>query len=559
MRRIFNICFLLLILSIKVNASDTERLLDSLDKEVEKAPIYTAKKEAELKEMRQNFQATSLDLDKYLTSKRLVTAYIRYNSDSAYHYAEVCLSYAKKANDRDHINEARLYMALICAVHGAQQQSRLIMKECDDVDWLPYALRALYAKTMMEISIRDMDVNNITFENRQKTFRPIWQRYSKYLQPNSIDYLFYKVAGGINDKYALNDVISRLNKYKGSPTPYMATLQQIAYILYKKNNKQQEALEYAIKNAISNIRLANRDDYSLLIIINDLELNGKESEEKMKRELAYLRLTAQNIRLQKDYSKSMWLIVSQALIHENNRLYTNKKMATDVWVMIALSVLLLLSICGIAFMWKKMVKAKKNQEEKHNNYQAALLAQQADKSTIEKLQKEISLLRQSVDRRDESYLDGITLNVNLVNKMKKQLKKMQNLATAKKWNDLFRMVNDGVLDDEDYKSIDRSLDHIILTVIPDFVNRFNSLLKPDAQIVPDNPKKLTPTLRIYGLISLGISDMGSIANILNYSTQTVYNYRQKIKKSTAIPEDQFEAEVEKLMKSPDSVNASPIL
>lgn len=559
MRRIFNICFLLLILSIKVNASDTESLLDSLDKEVEKAPQYTAKKEAELKEMRQNFLATSLDLDKYLTSKRLAAAYIRFNSDSAYHYAEVCLSYAKKANDRDHINEARLYMALICAVHGAQQQSRLIMEECDDVDLLPNALRALYAKTMMEISIRDMDVNNITFEDRQKTFKPIWMKYSKYLSPNSIDYLFYQVAGGINNRNALDYVISRLNKYKGPLTPCKATLQQIAYILYKKNNKQQEALEYAIRNAISNIRLANRDDYSLLIIINDLELNGKESEEKMKRELAYLRLTAQNIRLQKDYSKSMWLIVSQALIHENNRLYTNKKMATDVWVMIALSVLLLLSICGIAFMWKKMVKAKKNQEEKHNNYQAALLAQQADKSTIEKLQKEISLLRQSVDRRDESYLDGITLNVNLVNKMKKQLKKMQNLATAKKWNDLFRMVNDGVLDDEDYKSIDRSLDHIILTVIPDFVNRFNSLLKPDAQIVPDNPKKLTPTLRIYGLISLGISDMGSIANILNYSTQTVYNYRQKIKKSTAIPEDQFEAEVEKLMKSPDSVNASPIL
>lgn len=45
---------------------------------------------------------------------------------------------------------------------------------------------------------------------------------------------------------------------------------------------------------------------------------------------------------------------------------------------------------------------------------------------------------------------------------------------------------------------------------------------------------------------------------INYSTQTVYNYRQKIKKSTAIPEDQFEAEVEKLMKSPAYFNASPI-
>lgn len=558
MRRIFNICFLLLILSIRVNASDTESLLDSLDKEVEKAPLYTAKKEAELKEMRQNFLTTSLDLDKYLTSKWLVTAYIRYNSDSAYHYAEICLSYAKKSNDRDHINEAKLYMALTCAIHGAEQQSRLIISECDNVDLLPNALKTLYAKTIMEISIRRMDKDNVSFEKRQKTFRPIWLKYSKYLLPNTIDYLFYQVAGGINDRNALDYVISRLNKYKGPLTPYMATLQQIAYILYKKNNKQQDALEYAIKNAISNIRLANRDDYSLLIIINDLELYGKESEEKTKRELAYLRLTAQNIRLQQDYTKSMWLIVSQALIHENNRLYTDKKMATNVCVIVVLSVLLLLSLCGIAIMWKKMAKAKKDQEEKHNHYQAALLAQQADKSAIEKLQREISLLRQSVDRRDESYLDGITLNVNLVNKMKKQLKKMQNLAMAKKWNDLFRMVNDGVLDDEDYKNIDRSLDHIILTVIPDFVNRFNSLLKPEARIVPDDPKKLTPTLRIYGLISLGISDMGSIANILNYSTQTVYNYRQKIKKSTAIPEDQFEAEVEKLMKSPASVNASPI-
>lgn len=82
-------------------------------------------------------------------------------------------------------------------------------------------------------------------------------------------------------------------------------------------------------------------------------------------------------------------------------------------------------------------------------------------------------------------------------------------------------------------------DETFLSIHPDFVERFNQLLLPEARIVPESSQKLTIELRIYALVNLGVSDSVSIAKLLNYSQQTIYNYRMKIRHSDIIPEKEF--------------------
>lgn len=99
---------------------------------------------------------------------------------------------------------------------------------------------------------------------------------------------------------------------------------------------------------------------------------------------------------------------------------------------------------------------------------------------------------------------------------------------------------------QDLSRLFDSFDAIFLQLFPDFIERFNSLLRPEEQIEIKGKHLLTPELRICALIRLGINDSTKIAGFLHYSPQTVYNYRMKVRNRSDIPKDQFIARIQSL-------------
>lgn len=85
------------------------------------------------------------------------------------------------------------------------------------------------------------------------------------------------------------------------------------------------------------------------------------------------------------------------------------------------------------------------------------------------------------------------------------------------------------------------LDELILSLFPDFVEEFNSLVVPEARSTGDS-KQLTPAMRIFALIRLGIKDNHQIARILNYSYNTILNYRVRTR-GLALNPTTFEAAI----------------
>lgn len=57
--------------------------------------------------------------------------------------------------------------------------------------------------------------------------------------------------------------------------------------------------------------------------------------------------------------------------------------------------------------------------------------------------------------------------------------------------------------------------------------------------IPPASDRLTPELRIYALICMGITDSVSIAEFLHYLPQTIYNYRLRVRHNACIPEKNF--------------------
>lgn len=80
-------------------------------------------------------------------------------------------------------------------------------------------------------------------------------------------------------------------------------------------------------------------------------------------------------------------------------------------------------------------------------------------------------------------------------------------------------------------------------MFPDFISEFNALLRPGEQIQLKPGDLLNTELRIFALIRMGITDSQTIATLLFYSPQTIYNYRTAVR-NKAIDRDNFEKQVE---------------
>ena len=85
-----------------------------------------------------------------------------------------------------------------------------------------------------------------------------------------------------------------------------------------------------------------------------------------------------------------------------------------------------------------------------------------------------------------------------------------------------------------------SFDAMFLHLFPHFIEKFNSLLKPDCQIMVEDKNALTPELRIFALVRLGITKSDVIGEILNYSSSTVRNYKTKIRNAAIVPNEEFD-------------------
>ena len=112
--------------------------------------------------------------------------------------------------------------------------------------------------------------------------------------------------------------------------------------------------------------------------------------------------------------------------------------------------------------------------------------------------------------------------------------------------DISKMLHNQSSTTEDFKLFISKFDTIFLSIFPDFVESFNALLKEDERIQVKEGELLTPELRSYALIRLGINDNSKIANFLHYSLQTVYNYRLKMRNKAIVPGKDLAVQVQKL-------------
>lgn len=150
-------------------------------------------------------------------------------------------------------------------------------------------------------------------------------------------------------------------------------------------------------------------------------------------------------------------------------------------------------------------------------------------------------------RKLRSYVGNF---IGLCSNYSTRIEQMSKLVTRKvnagQEADLLKILSSGRFTEEDNDEFYSLIDKAVNDIFPDFIESINRLLRPECQIkVEESEKGLTPELRIYACVRMGVEQSARIAQILHYSVNTVYSYRNRMR-NRAINRETFDSDVANL-------------
>ncbi len=468
-------------------------------------------------------------MDKYHFHESLYQEYLKWNPDSAIAHARKCQEIAA-ANQlpslytKALVNEA--YAQVVC---GDFLEATQLISNIGAIEKLDKENQTQMAILMLELFLRT-NMGDVDKKVSEEGLR-CWNTYGTYLPKDNWRYQFYKVM--LTQKGDTKTLVGMLDKCK-QPSYEAASVAATVARLFASRGDYDSFHHYLIVSSINDIECANHEAQSLLHLINSPYIHLDPN-----RAFNYAMVCADNVKFFNDQGRSLNVVKAYTKITKSYQ---------DGWlhrthILYAIIALLAVAILAIIFLLGRISKKGKLQAqllrrlEESNNQLEEMIAKR--KEAQEQLQKSNVLLQREISYHNENFFNVYQLISKYIIDMKEFKKKMYNLITAGKADTARRELNSNTITDKYLKNFFEHFDKAFLLSHPDFVERFNELLKPDMRIQPQEDGTLTPELRIYALVSIGVTDSVSIAQFLHYSVQTVYNYRLKVRHASQIPEKDF--------------------
>lgn len=518
------------------NNYDIQKDLDRLNTYIDNQDTYRKQKEERIFFLKKSSQNPNLSLlEQYSRAFLLYEEYSTYKYDSMYVYAERMNSLATKINDKDLIVKSQLSIANTLLWGGLFKDASEYFNEIDIVN-TDKQTQLEYWNTYFSISFESAlyaRYNSILFYKYKTQMENIIKQIEKIDPKNSGLIINRKFELAFHDKenskaleygLALKDTLYLKDSLS---TYYSELLGNIGYN-YIDIGDTIQGMRFMIESAIISIKQGSTR-YSAMRKIAEATYGKGDLEDAYK----YIQLSMSNAKFfgsrYRIYEASK--ILPKVDSDLNEKLQDQKTKITNLLLISIVAVIVLAVTIFLYIKRNKKLKVVKQQLNDQNNK----LTEQNNK-----INQIINELSEANKIKEAGIRQLFNSNIELYNNLDIFLKGIQRKIQARQINDLNIFVSSSNL----FKTKDKiaeDFDQMFLQLFPDFVKQFNSLLKPEYQIVIEGPKSLTPELRIFALIRIGFSKNETIAKLLNYSVSTVKNYKTKIKNNSMIPNDEFEA------------------
>lgn len=532
---------MLLALQASPQSVDLEQDLCLLDSAVRQADNYAKAKEAKLQSLKRDMAVhTVTPSERYEVCSRIFDEYLKYNPDSAELYAKLCQQIAANGGLGDEQTDAKIMSALAIIFHGDMAHSQELSADLPSLQQTPPRIRHRLAIARCEYYIRFCMGHDAAQIAPSADSQSEYDKYKTYLPENSWMGCYYgnAMTNGV-DRATLESQLQQLPQ----PSGPAAMLQFMLALSYRDSGDSQMYYHYLIRSAINDIRVANCDAQSLITLINS-DCPGID----VRRAFSYLMYCTENARLYRDYTRSYYVTAAHDKI---TRQFSQEMQASQralFAIAILLAVVLVVCIALFCVNIRRRNRLKRAFAEIDDKNQRLQQMVEDGRQMQRQLAESNAMLQHEIDNRNQNFMDVYRMVAQYIDDVQAFKKSVFNLITAGKVEKARRELNSDSNMERYLRAFYQQFDHVFLASHPDFMERFNALLRPECRIALASPDELTPELRIYALVSIGVTDSLSIAKFLHYSPQTIYNYRLRMRHCACIPERSFAETVANLYK-----------
>ncbi len=475
--------------------------LDKLDKALQDTARYNTAKREHIEALEKRLHSMRDQRERFKLMMTLEQEYSIVNFPTAMKYAKMASREAEALGDRQAFMKARLREGALLIKGGYFKECADILNGIDKAD-LSRANLFRYYQVSFDMHYEDgfiFPCNRGLNDPYSIAMRAIYKEMVRDFPDSTyehtrmkMEYHFHLLDYKTAYKHALRLVAT------GTPGT-----QEYAYQLgnvgYNKMGAGEfaEAVRYLTESAMEQIKLGSKEYPVMRKLTELLTVLDKNNEAYHYSEVGMANA--------KNY-QSMYRIYEVAqfypLVHERMFSIINQQHSKLVAGIVVLVALALMLAASLVFIRKQMVKMqKKNQLISQMNQQL----DEANNSKIHVLGKLVAQMA-ATKKNTGDFLKTLNRQLTVGNYTDAKEMTQKGQARNKEQNDL--------------------IDTLILSIFPQFVTQYYDLLiKPENR--PENPPtdKLTPEMRLFGLIRLGITSNAQLAESLNYSLNTIKHYK----------------------------------
>jgi len=497
--------------------SGSDSLLTKLNSVLDKKKVYDAGKLARIDSLKKLLTANNADLNKrYDINLMLYNEYKSFNYKEANNYSQKLQQIGRLLNDPVKIAYGKIKLGFILLSSGMFKEAFDSLKTVK-VGLLPDSAKTEYyfltARTYYDLADFDKD----------DYYSPIYnERASRYIdsgvmlcKPNSFEYIYYnglKFLKNGNEKTAVVNLKSLIEHYKLTYHQFAVTASTLSD-LYIRDGQPDSAINLLMQAAIADVKSSTKEAAAMLNLAQLLHKSGDIKNAYVFIKQAMDDAIYYGARQRKLQVSAILPIIAGETINSVEK----QRLALFFYGLI-LTILLVI-------IYKQLQKLK-----------------QADKAIMDanhNLQETNHKLNEANTIKEEYIGYYFNLISEYINKLEKFKRSVDNKLVTKRYDDIGILVNNINLTKE-REELFINFDKAFLKIFPNFVDGYNALFSEENRVKLLPNQLLNTDLRIFALVRLGINDTEKISHILEYSVNTIYNYKTRIKSKSNVHNDEFE-------------------
>jgi len=505
-----------------------EESLNKLDASLARKRDFLSQKVKKINRLKEEIQSINENnlQGKFEVYKKLYNEYRSFNFDTAFNYTQKLHQIATVLGDREKEDFAKIQLGFILLSSGMYKETFDSLKIIKSKSLSP-ALKPDY------YSLMGLAYYNLGDYNKDSHFSSVYDDKANWfidsalslMKPNSFEYQYLEGLKKLKegDKDEAKIVLLKIFKdFKLTNHEYAITASTLSDI-YIRERETDKAIDLLAKAAIADVESSTKETTALLHLAELLYKKGD-----VKRAYDYIELALQDAmfygaRQRKIQVGAILPIIASEKLNDVEK----KRKALFLYA----SVITLLTAMVIAFALIIVKQLRKLKE-----------AEKIIIASNDSL-KEVNQRLMEANKIKEEYI-GYYFNINseYIDKIERFKRNIDQKLSSRRFEEIQLIINRINLKKE-REELYLSFDKVFLRLFPNFVAEFNSLFKEEDQFRLPNNQLLNTELRIFALIRMGISDNERIAHILDYSVNTIYTYKTRVKNKSIVANEEFEDRV----------------